>query len=263
MSHGPDLPQRRRSEPTGSSSRRSTFLRAAYFGVVLLTPALSHPGTTAAPGTRIASPGVVVSLLDTTELSSRQMTRLRDEVDRIYASCGVRIVWCETTAALQPSCCARAYVLERLPGALRLRLETFRHRRPLAWMGRHPGVSEANVYLSRAAVSLELRTVPLDARKKLLPIALARVLAHELAHVFLGDPHTRDGILKGRMDSSELICPGVAHLFFTAAQKRQIQSFITRSRMAIMEHLPAQEGLSSPGVLPATEASRTQAVKKP
>ena len=157
-----------------------------------------------------------VELVDTLGLSLEERAALMEEVASIYESAGVRILWLREAPVEAPPHLARVYLMERLPRTIGVRLRTFRGDSMGIAMGASGDVSGPVIYVSREAVARSLGGAS-------TPRALGRIVAHELAHRFIGREHTRWGILRGTLHGGDLSGAG-EQFFFTDAQKAKLIS---------------------------------------
>ncbi len=158
-----------------------------------------------------------VELVDSTGMPSAAMEALEREVEAIYASAGIRIEWLTETVVPLPEHAARVYVLERLPAMLETRLRAFRGRTVMAAsFGVSGGEGSQAIYVSRSAVSATASSGAALSREA-MGKALGRVVAHELAHRFISQHHSRLGILREGLLPSDLTGSG-GGLHFTIEQ---------------------------------------------
>jgi hypothetical protein len=172
-----------------------------------------------------------VQMCDSTGLSPTQLAGVEREVASIYLQAGIEIQWVERCGGerieLAHPGAARVYILDRFPKSL---LRLFRKvKKNNHVMGFTPSAADAKpsatIYVSRESVewhATELRSKPL-AEPQLMR-ALGRVVAHELAHRFLGQvEHTRCGILRVDYDRSILTRVEPDQLGFTEKQANDLR----------------------------------------
>lgn len=178
---------------------------------------------------------VSVELADSTNLAPEVMTLLRNEVEEIYSTAGVGILWLREGSIEKPPHMARVYVLEELPALLETRLRAFRGKKTMALlMGREARASGSVIYISRTAVCRNATGgVPEALSPEALARALGRVVAHELAHHFISPEHT-GGILKADLLPSEL----TERTFRTTFTVEQVRRLRQVARPEERRHLP-------------------------
>jgi len=196
-------------------------------------------GTTDDPaenGSEGAKPRLWVQFCDATGLEAAHREEIELEVSLIYSGAGVELVWIDECGgppieSTSPYA-ARLYILEAIPRAL---LSRFPHYdRGNGMMGYTPtdpgGTPGAAIWVSRGSVAAnasDFGSIPLP--PSLLCRALARVIAHELAHRFIQKEHTRKGILRAKMDRHDLTDSYPRHAFFTEKQIRHLLSIADKS----------------------------------
>ncbi len=172
-----------------------------------------------------------VQMCDSTGLNPAQLADVEREVSSIYLQAGIEIQWVERCGGerieLAHPGAARVYILKQLPKAL---LGMFRKiKRNNNVMGFTPTAADAkpgaSIYVSRESVewhATEFHSRPLAESQ--LSRALGRVVAHELAHRFLGQvKHTRSGILRVDFDRSKLIKAQPDKLGFNTKQAQELR----------------------------------------
>jgi hypothetical protein len=181
-----------------------------------------------------------VQMCDSTGLGPAQLAEVEREVAAIYLQAGIEIQWVERCGGerieLAHPGAARVYILDQLPKAL---LGMFRKiKKNNNVMGFTPTAADAKpgaaIYVSRDSVewhATEFRSKPL-AESQLMR-ALGRVVAHELAHRFLGQvKHTRRGILRVDYDRSILTKVEPDKLGFTDKQADELRQL---ARLGVSE----------------------------
>ncbi len=176
--------------------------------VVLLVLLLKAASSTGQESAEV--PRLWVELVETTGLDENVIAALQKEVESIYRFAGVGIHWLDASPAQTAPYTARVYVMDILPLGLDRRLRTFNGAAPMALgFGDEGGVSGPVLYVSRQAVVAKATSGALvDPEPEALARALGRVIAHELAHRFLQRKHTRGGVLKADLSSSDLVDNG-------------------------------------------------------
>ena len=175
-----------------------------------------------------SAPHLFVHLCDASGLNSAVVRTMKQEVGKVLGSPDLAIRWSDgcpvfETRPLPPK--VRVYVLRRLPERMRRRLELFKGSAPLAWFGRYRESPQAMIYVSRGAVETKLSLPKGNEASDRLGRALGRVLAHELAHYYLGHRHARDGLLKRQLSVSDLQGPISKDLFLTGEQRNMLLAF--------------------------------------
>jgi hypothetical protein len=179
-----------------------------------------------------------IQLCDTTGLDGSILRAAPDEASVIFSRAGAQLRWeggCDDVPRTTPQS-ARIHVVPRLQEGLANQLYELRGiRNVMGYSGSidvHGGVQPnagkraAVIYVARQAVEEVASTSkdgPITLTDTLLARALGRVFAHELAHRFLGREHTRNGILKDRLDQKDLIHWRNGGLFFTPEQIRLLR----------------------------------------
>ncbi len=210
--------------------REYVSVSCLFFSVSLLCPFDVHPQEQ-----KTGSPGTValvlrIQICDATGLDAETFRDVEREVDSIYAAVGPEIRWIENCEG-QPiedirHAAARVYILGQIPRGFLCRCLHFnRTNRVMGFTPTDPGGKPGSVvYVSRdsvQAIASDYHSKPITELH--LSRALGRVVAHELAHRFLGQKeHTRRGILRGGFNRRELIGPKRGHLVFDGVQSATI-----------------------------------------
>ncbi len=205
------------------------YFRAFAIGGLMFVLALFLPvGTTREISASPQHSYLSVHLCDTSGLSSSVLRKLKEEVGRLLGAPDLYIEWSDGCPVFETRPGSRkvlAYVLHRLPERMRRRLEVFKGSEPLAWFGRYHGSPRAMVYVSRSAVEARLSLAKDEDVSERLGCALGRVLAHELAHYYLGPCHARHGLLKRQLSVADLVGTVPKELFLTGEQRNALMTF--------------------------------------
>jgi hypothetical protein len=184
-----------------------------------------------------------VELCDTTELDPSILLAAREEASDLFAKANATLQWQSVCDQAPPnaSLSARIYLLPRFQQGLVSWHQERGKEKVMGYFGflgdvrdGVPGLPAetraAVIYVARNAVE---STASLSGRIRLtetrLARAMGRVMAHELAHRWLGPTHTRTGILKDFLDHQDLILEKQDRLFFTSEQVRSLNR-ITQER---------------------------------
>lgn len=206
---------------------RSGVVRAALVVVILL---LTAPAAWAGQAPRPAplplasaaslpepAPRIDLALFDGVQLSEKMLSRVRREVDAVFAAVGVRMGWLERPSGRQhtnPHPEIRVILLNSAPATWGLG-----ERVMGAVLGQR--LPRATVYVFYPSVLRTLRryrhhpgprrgSSRLGSESPNVATALARVLAHEVVHVLApGRSHATSGLMQQRLDERDLLADDV------------------------------------------------------
>jgi hypothetical protein len=196
--------------------------------LMCVSTSISSAATVKGSSTPPEVPHLRVHLCDGSGLSSFVLRTVKREVGEMLGGSDLAIRWsdgCPVFDTRPDSPKVRAYLLRRLPERMRRRLELFEGSVPLAWFGRFRESPQAMIYVSREAVEAKLRLPKDEDASGRLGRALGRVLAHELAHYYLGPCHARHGLLKPSLSPGDLEDPTPKDLFLTSDQRAALLAF--------------------------------------
>jgi energy-coupling factor transporter ATP-binding protein EcfA2 len=166
-----------------------------------------------------------ITLCDATGLEPTTLEEIRAEASRIFSNSGVALGWrgCERGLANRGE--ASVFLLAEFPGWLADELGT---PRALAHVFTTPDSRPGPlIYVSRRAVAVTLGASRphflIGARQ--LSRAVGRVLAHELAHRFLGKAsHSEEAVLRTSFHSRDLLDEDPEAFYFTKEQSENLQN---------------------------------------
>jgi hypothetical protein len=174
---------------------------------------------------------VRIELCDGSGLEPAIQSAVMAEIEAIYESAGIGIIWGEpcagTPIAPDDFHAASVFIVSKLPNSIRIRFQHFhKNTNVMAYTLPGPGGSAGHIiYISLEKVQANAsrsRSIPLTTDQ--LSRALGRVVAHELAHRFLQEGHGSRGILKNRFNKRDLIDIGALQPYFTPAQVERLRA---------------------------------------
>jgi hypothetical protein len=194
---------------------------------LLIGAALLALGGDAAAGVR--SPRFEITLCDATGLQPTTLDEIQAEASAIFSSSGAVLRWhgCERLSGKGTASRREAWVflLAEFPdwladerGAPKALAHVFTRD------GGRPGPV---IYISRRAVAVTLgaRRPHFLVGASRLSRAVGRVLAHELAHRFLGKAsHSAEGVLRTSFHSRDLLDEDPGAFYFTEEQSENLQN---------------------------------------
>jgi hypothetical protein len=166
---------------------------------------------------------VVWAVLEAATLTLAQTAIVCGEVDRIWASYGVRFLCRDgpPQASDDRDLTIRVTVSDDGPAGVTLDPR----RRPLGFVLRVSGRLRRLVLVSESGVrTLVQRSVPSHAKSPtdFYPRTIGRVIAHEVGHLLLDSTaHTRTGLMRAEFGSDDVIENGTRH--FTLDETQQLR----------------------------------------